>query len=373
MQVGVSEHPVVDPTDPGGPGDDTPIIVPVREVYVVLNNCFLRRVDGNVFLPTFGMSLSLDCDSWTWSFSASLPISAFDDVRPDSDGTPIEVETSINGVPYRWLVEERSRDRRFAETRFSISGRGISARLASPGAPVLNFGNEEARTGQQLMDDVLTLNGVPLGWDVEWNIDDWNQPANLWTKQGTYAEALTEIAEAVGAYVQPTRTTQGLRVLPRYPLLPRDWPTVTGYLQLPEDAITVESTAWEQKPRYNGVYVSGTTGGLVGRVKITGTDGLMLAPDVSSPLIGDATAARMRGQRVLGETGHIATYGLRTAVGLRDEDNQPIGVVVPGRFIRYIENGVPKIGLSRAVKVDVDSVEVWQTISVEVHEDVESL
>lgn len=354
-----------------GPEPGATIIVPVREVYVVLNTHTLRRVDGNVLLPTFGMTLSLDVGSWTWSFSASLPIAAFDDVRPASDGTPVEVEATINGVPYRWLVENRSRDRRFGDTRFTIGGRGLLARLGEPFSPFLNFGNEFARTGQQLMADALSFNGVPLDWDIDWQIEDWNQPGGLWTKQGTYMDALTEIAEAVGAYIQPTPATQGLRVLAQYPALPRDWGTLTPDLELPDGAVTVESTGWAQKPRYNRVYVSGANGGVQGRVTLAGTDGLNLAPDVVSPLIGDAVAARMRGQRVLGETGHIATYGLRTAVGIRDEDDNPIGIIPPGRFIRYIENGVPKIGLSRAVQVDIDPVEAWQTIQVEVHEDVE--
>lgn len=359
--------------DGPGPEPGATVIVPVREVYVVLNTHTLRRVDGNILLPTFGMSLSLDVGSWTWSFNASLPIAAFDDVRPASDGTPVELEATINGVPYRWLVENRSRDRRFGDTRFTISGRGLLARLGDPFSPFLNFGNENARTGQQLMADALSFNGVPLDWDIDWQIEDWNQPGGLWTKQGTYIDALTEIAEAVGAYIQPTNATQGLRVLAQYPALPRDWSTLTPDLELPDGAVTVESTGWAQKPRYNRVYVSGANGGVVGRVTLAGTDGANQAPDVVSPLIGDAVAARMRGQRVLGETGHIATYGLRTAVGIRDEDDNPIGIIPPGRFIRYIENGMPKIGLSRAVQVDVDPVEAWQTIQVEVHEDVESV
>ncbi|MES2040832.1 MAG: hypothetical protein V4495_23705, partial [Pseudomonadota bacterium] len=42
------------------------VVVPIREVYVILNEVSLRRVDTNTQLPTFNMSLSLDVDSYTW-------------------------------------------------------------------------------------------------------------------------------------------------------------------------------------------------------------------------------------------------------------------------------------------------------------------
>ncbi|MCK7569165.1 hypothetical protein MLD24_21265, partial [Marinobacter xestospongiae] len=76
-------------------------------------------------------------------------------------------------------------------------------------------------------DDALTTNGVPLGWSLDWQIEDWLVPAGLWSHSGTWISAATRIAEAGGAYVQAHDTNQVLRILPRYPTLPWHWATTT--------------------------------------------------------------------------------------------------------------------------------------------------
>ena len=38
----------------------------------------------------------------------------------------------------------------------------------------------------QLMDDVLTLNGIPLGWSIDWGLTDWNVPAGIFNQRGTW-------------------------------------------------------------------------------------------------------------------------------------------------------------------------------------------
>lgn len=369
--AGASEHPVVDPTDPEPPEPHETIIVPVKEVYVVLNTSSLYRVDGNVFLPTYAMSMSLDVDSWTWSFSASMPRSCYDAVKHDSDGTPVEVECLVNGVAYRFRVQKIARDRGFAEDGISITGRGLSDELAEPNAPTMNFGNAGDRTAQQLMADVLTDNGVPMDWEVDWQLTDWLVPGGSWTKTGTYIDALNEIAAAAGGYIQPVPSDRTLRVLPRMPLMPRDWATdaLIDY-DLPDAIAVRESTEWVEKPRYNRVYVQGQRNGIRGRVTLTGSAGDIGAPTVVDSLITHADAARQRGTAILGDTGRIATIGLSTAVGIKDTHGDPIGIIPPGKFVKYTENGVPKIGITRSVNVQIGMPEINQTIGVEFHESV---
>lgn len=343
-----------------GPQPGETIVVPVRRVYVVINEARLHRVDGDIQIPTFTMSMSLDADSWTWSFSASVPGYALADVEPE-DGAPVAVQATINGTAYRFIVESISRERVFGRNDLRIGGRGRAAVLDAPYAPIMSFGNEFGRTAQQIMIDILTDNGVPLGWDVEWNPDDWNVPAGVFNHQGSYISALNQVVGSISAYLQPHNTDEVLRVLSRYPVAPWDWAGVTPDFDLPAAVMSRESIEWRDKPRYNRVYVMGQQAGVNGRVTRAGTAGDYLAPSVVDPLITQAVAARQRGISVLSDTGRIATVGLRLPVLAET------GIIKPGNFVRYTDGGTERIGITRSVQVEVGLPSIWQTIGVETH------
>lgn len=149
------------------PPDGEPVVVPVRRVYFVINNVTLHRLPDGLPVPVFSLSLALDAASWTWGFDALLPAAAEALVAPGSNGGPVELVASVNGTPFRVLAESISRERVFGDASIRISGRGRNAVLAAPYAPVMNFQQPQARTARQLMDDVLTLNGIPLGWNID--------------------------------------------------------------------------------------------------------------------------------------------------------------------------------------------------------------
>lgn len=304
--------------------------------------------------------MSLDADSWTWSFSASVPGYALADVEPE-DGAPVAVQATINGTAYRFIVESISRERVFGRNDLRIGGRGRAAVLDAPYAPIMSFGNEFGRTAQQIMIDILTDNGVPLGWDVEWNPDDWNVPAGVFNHQGSYISALNQVAGSISAYLQPHNTDEVLRVLSRYPVAPWDWAGVTPDFDLPAAVMSRESIEWRDKPRYNRVYVMGQQAGVNGRVTRAGTAGDYLAPSVVDPLITQAVAARQRGISVLSDTGRIATVGLRLPVLAET------GIIKPGNFVRYTDGGTERIGITRSVQVEVGLPSIWQTLGVETH------
>ncbi|WP_051975371.1 hypothetical protein [Cupriavidus necator] len=348
-----------DEEKPPEPGET--VIVPVKRVYIVLNTVMLRRVDGNVELPTFSLSLSIDADSWTWGFNAALPPETLGAIEPGSDGTPVELEAVINGTGYRVLAEQISRDRTFGRSAIRVSGKGKSAILGAPYAPVQNFSNSTARTAQQLMNDALTINGASIGWTVNWALTDWLVPAGAWSHQGTYITALNQIAGAAGAYIQPHPSQKALTVLARYPTAPWNWSSVTPDFELPADVTTRESIEWLERPRYNRVFVSGEGQGVLGQVTRGGTAGDILAPMVTDALITHVDAARQHGLAVLGDTGRQAHLALRLPVLAET------GVITPGKFVRYVDGGFTRLGIVRSTSVDVSMPEVFQTIGVETH------
>lgn len=350
-------HPVEPPTNP------PMVVVPVRRVYMIVNTTSLRRVDGNVAIPTISMSLGIDVDSWTWSFSAQVPGYALANLEPESDGIPVELEASVNGQNYRLLCESITRDRTFNSNALRIQGRGISAVLDAPQSPILNLFNEEARTAQQLMADALLDNGVPIGWDIEFGLTDWLVPEGAWSHQGSRIEAINQIAKAAGGYVQPDPVLQKLFIQARYPIAPWDWlADATPDFELPSAVTTRESIAWVEKPRYNRVYVSGAaTGGILGQVTREGTAGDLLAAMVTDSLITHADAARQRGLAILADTGRQANVDLRLPVLAET------GVITPGKFVSYVDGSTVRLGIVRSTSVEVAHANVWQNIGVETH------
>lgn len=347
------------------PPDGEPVVIPVRRVYFVINNVTLHRLPDGLPVPVFNLSLSLDAASWTWGFDALLPAAAESLVAPGSNGGPVELVASVNGTQFRVLAESISRERVFGDASIRISGRGRNAVLAAPYAPVMNFQQPQARTARQLMDDVLTLNGIPLGWSIDWGLTDWNVPTGVLTQQGTWMEALVAVASAAGGYLIPHPSDQSIRVRHRYPVAPWEWSAVTPDFVLPVDAVARESLRWVEKPGYNRVFVSGQDVGVLGQVTRAGTAGDVLAPMVVDALITEAAAARQRGIAVLADTGQQIEVSLRLPVLAET------GIIEPGAFVEYQDGSqgsmIRRLGLVRSTQIDAGMPEVWQTLGVQSH------
>jgi hypothetical protein len=331
------------------------VSVPIRRVYVTINQIDLRRVAGDVPLPADAFGMTLDADSWTFSWSASLHksaeplVSLFD-----------ELEARINGVPYRLAVGKVARDRRFPHTRLNVSGRGLAQVLADPQAPVVSYGNTAQRTAQQLMADVLTVNGVSMGWGIDWGLTDWLVPADAWAFQGTAIQALADIAGAAGGYIQPHPTARTLRVLPRYPAAPWTWGGMAPDIELPAAVCEVESYELVERPGYSRVFVGGTSAGVFGPVTRAGTAGDVLAPQVTHPLITDAAAHRQRGLAELADAGSQVHLSLTLPV------LPETGLILPGTMARYAADQT-RMGIVRSTSLNWSSPVMRQTIGLECH------
>ena len=226
----------------------------------------------------------------------------------------------------------------------------------------MSFGNEFPRTARQLVEDILTLNGVPIGWTVAaWNLTDWLVPAGVFNHSGSYISAVNAVAGAAGAYVQPHNTDRSLLMHLRYPAPAWEWDSVTPQFELPAAVTSQESFEWTEKPRYNRAFVIGQEHGVHGRYTRSGTAGDLPAPTVVDPLITHADAVRQRGRAILSDTGRIATVALRLPVLAET------GIIKPGNFVRYVEGGNTHIGLSRGVSVDVSMPTIYQTLTLETH------
>lgn len=354
-------------TPPGGPVVDEhgTIVVPVRTVYFMTNEATLTRVDDGTALPLLSLSFSTDVDSWAWRADVSLPASSMDAVAPGMDGQPVLLQATINGHSVRFLAESIGRERVFAKDRIKVSGRSQSALLADPFAVAYSYYSASAITAQQAAINAVTESGLPLGWAIDWGIDDWLLPTGLWQHQGTPLSAVQRIAEAAGAYVQTDMLLKTLLVRHRYPAAPWNWAALTPDIVLPLGVALREGVEWSDKPAYNEVYVTGQAGGVNGHGTKVGTTGGLLAPEVVDDLITHADAARQRGRAILSDTGRQQRISLSLPI------NDDTGLLAVGQLIDINEGSgagaTTRRGLVRSVSATYASPVARQNVEVQVH------
>lgn len=345
-------------------GADLPaaaVVVAVRSLYMVENNVALHRVPSGAEFRASQFNLRLDADSFTFSWSASLHSSARQHLTRSAPGEPVEVECAVNGTLMRLVVERIGRDRTFPADNIQVNGRGLAVEL---GSDELTFSNAAARTAQQLMGDALMVNGVPMGWTLDWQITDWLVPADSWVFRGSRMAALGDIASAAGAYLQPHRTSRVIRVLPRYPHAPWDWASLlVPDIELPVEVTSLEGTEEVIRPDYNQVHVGGVHApGYFGPVRRGGTAGDREAPQVVHPLITAPEAHIQRGRAELSDTGVQEHLTLRTLV------LPETGIILPGKSVRYVTEDGPRLGIVRGTQVSMSRWPVMhQTVEVETH------
>ena len=344
---------IVVPSGPVTPPPGQSLIVPVQRVYVVINEVTIQRVSNSTQIPASALSIQFDCDSWLPSFSATIPESAISSVVPNP--TPVEIACTVNGYEFRFFVEKISRNRQFAQRSVSISGRGIACELDNPYAPSIQHTNASSMTAQQLIDAALTN----TGYTQTWNITDWLVPANAFSMFGTPAEVAGAVAEASGSVLQADWSLRDLRMIPRYPVKPWDWAGATPDIIIPADVVQTEGIEWFEKPDYNVVYVSGTTAGVVGQVKITGTAGDKPAPMYTNALITHNDAARQKGISILSDTGRKAMMQLSMPV------LESTGVIDVCKLIQFNDGATTRRGIVRANNISVNWPTVRQTLTIE--------
>ena len=325
------------------------------------NSATLIRVSDGADIPVTRITATIDSRSWVWSLTAEVPVSAQPLVEGGAAG-PVELEATVNGYSWRFLAERLRRSRKFGQQGLSISGRGLAAALDAPYAQAQSWHNDTDRSAVQLMNDALTVNGVPIGWTLDAaSITDWLVTAGAWSHLGTPISAITKIAGAIDAMVQAHPTDKTITVSPRYPVLPWRWAQdVTPDIVLPESVVVQEGLEWIDKPPFNGVYVSGRNQGVLGQVRRAGTAGDHQAPMITDALITHVDAARQRGEAILGDTGRQQRLSLSVPIG----GDTTLPVITPGTFVDYAPVG---IGLVRGVRVDAARPQFRQVIEVEVH------
>lgn len=340
------------------------VVVLPRRSYIVINSVEIRRADslGGDPLPSESFSMQLNRQSWTWSFSAAFHASAREAVSPGLGGEPVELEVRVNGQPFRMQSERVGRSKRFPEHMVAVSGRGRAAVLDDPRVPAQTFTHTLDRTAQQLMTDVLTINGVGFGWSVDFGLQDWLVPGGVWMHRGSWSSALADIAASVGGYLQPHDTDPVIRVLPLWPKPWWEWDTLAPDIELPAGIGEVEETEVIDLPLYDRILVSGESRGVALDWTRANTAGLVLKDMALHPLITTIVAARQRGIAELSESGRMLKHKLTMPV------LPQTGVIKPGTVLRYADDdAAQRIGIVRATSISEQWPVLTQSLEIDGH------
>jgi hypothetical protein len=291
----------------------------------------MKRVSDNTPIELVSASVGIDKNSWCWSFSGAVPYTEFEKVEPTATG-PVEVELEINGLVWRLLIEKYNTKEVFAKTDISISGRSVTAWLDEPYAPVRSFVQTTTLTSRQFAEAELTRAGLVTGFTLDWQLIDalgWQMPAHTWSYTDlTPVQVIQAIAQGAGGYVNSHPSAKELIVRAEYPRPFWEWAAATADRTIPESLILSRSLDWEERPVYNGVYVSGELTGVNDFVRRTGTNGAMQAPPFVGPMISDHSAARSKGIAILSASGKQARVGLELPM------EPTLGLVTPGMLVQ---------------------------------------
>ena len=338
--------------------------VPIRRTYRVINSCSLVRLPDLTPLPVTAMTLETDAKSWCWALSATLAGSdAWSLVEPVGPAyLPWEVQATINGHVWQFLLDIPNRTRAFGNRRVTLSGRSRSAWLEEPyDARVFGY-NANIRTANQIAEEIL----AGTGWTLDWQLDDWLIPAKRWERDNTQISALKRLLNPVRGLLYSDPALAILTAYPEYPTASWLWAAATPDVTIPEDALRTWTQQPDFKTPYNGVYVSGTSHGVLAFVKIAGTDGALTPgqPLVEALCCDDnGIAARMRGLAELSASGPGYTLSADLLLTEAGDPSGP-GLIKPGLLITL----AGLLGRVRGVRIDArwnQGLNVTQSITVE--------
>lgn len=269
----------------------------LRSSYQMLHDISLVRLPERTPIEASKLSFTASADSPHILFRGTVHgREALDALIPSGEDS-IELEASIDGWVVRLVLDPPKANQAFASNQFSISGRSLSWYLGMPYQLPRDKTSASASTAQQLAEAELP---PALDWSLTWT-HDWPVPAGaLSYRNFSPLQAIQRIAAAAGHIVVPSRTAKSLAIKPRYPVAPWDFASATPALIVPAASAYMLEKRYERPVYANSIYLAGgAVGGVLARLKKSGTAGDRLLAQVQDDLICDVDAAYWRGIREL--------------------------------------------------------------------------
>ncbi|WP_157674040.1 hypothetical protein [Endozoicomonas ascidiicola] len=343
----------------------------IRESYLLMNTITTVVLPDRIPLELPSLEISLDIDSFSWSFTGQL-IGATNIamVEPDENG-PKQIEVDINGWKWIFIIERYSTDRRFGNERYTIYGSSRTQLLAAPYAPMRSKSNSSDLNAKQAIIEELANTGFTAIYpDLnDYSTPDWIMPGGSFSYQNqTAMQVVAKIATTAGSVIIPSRDADQLNIQPRYPASPWAWNTATMDKIVPVSMVVSLSASWRPEQAYNAVYVSGTNAGVAVNVKRQGTNGNNPAPDILEDWLTETQVNTERGRNELAKGGNQSITVIE--LPLTDTNTAP-GLIEPGMLVEVQDTHLGKsgdwTGLCLATNITAERSRVLQNVQLERH------
>lgn len=347
---------------------------PSRRVYIVINTIEVVRLPDRAPIAVETVDISGGIGAFGYDLQMTLADASHLGLLQPGAGGPAEVEVSMNGYLWTFVIESHSRQRQWSDAQglvrtVTLSGRSRTALLGVPYAPARSTVSAFNRQAQQLVDEELE----DTGYTADYAALNWVVPAGAWFYEATTPiDAIARVANASGAVVLSDPAAKQIRIVPRYPVSPWEWLSSTPDRELVDDVILSESLSVRSVPQYDAVVVSGELQGkgVLVRVVRDGEAGTLYAQQATDALINTVAVATERGRNVLCDRGQQAQIEVMVPLFPAASTVGPHRVL-PLELVQVLDAAGAWIGLATAVRIsgrrENDAVVIDQTISLERH------
>ncbi|WP_066017588.1 hypothetical protein [Endozoicomonas atrinae] len=343
----------------------------IRESYLLMNVITTVVLPARTPLELPSMEISLDIDSFSWSFTGELwGASNIALVEPDENG-PKQIEVDINGWKWIFIIERYSTNRRFGDERYTLYGSSRTQLLAAPYAPGRSKSNTNNLNAKQAISEELANTGFTATYpDLnDYSTPDWIMPAGSFSYQNqTAMQVVAKVAVTAGSVIIPSRDADQVSIQPRYSASPWAWNTATMDRIVPASMVISLSANWRPEQAYNAVYVSGTNAGVAVNVKRAGTNGDNPAPDILEDWLTETQVNTERGRNELAKGGHQSITSIE--LPLTDTNTAP-GLIEPGMLVEVQDTLLGENGnwqaLCLATNITAERSRVIQSVQLERH------
>jgi hypothetical protein len=332
-----------------------------------MNLISIVRLPDRTPLNVRDVTISLDVDSWAWVFGGTI-IGATNlaMVAPDALG-PKEIEVTINGHIWFFMIERYTGTEKFADERFVISGVSRTQYMAAPYAPKRSKVAPNPINAVQAATEELEYTGYALDWNYQPGdtTPDWTFPAGAFSYQGlTPIEVIKALADTAGAVVIPKKAEDGWTLKPRFPASPWAINSVYADAIVHYSMVIYKSVQWQPAPLYDTVFISGINVGKGVEVTRAGQGGLLPGPDVFEEWLVATDVNKERGRQIIAASGNHALVDIVTSV---PEAQVAPGLIEPGDVLEYQDSGESWRGYVLSVMINAPgsgAAQIKQTAKV---------
>lgn len=349
----------------------SPEFIPDLRSYIVLNT--VTATIGGIVIDPIDFDFKCDMAGYCWQGGINITDGQYQKIRVKLDverGDEPVVTVNVNGALYSFIAEDITRNRKFANYTYNLSGRSITARLGADYAHAQGGINgvdggmiNQGLYASQIVQMQLANTGISLD---KWEVTDWLIPANSYSVAGkTPLAVIGDIAKACGGFVYSDPVLPKLSIFPRWRKSAWELATATPDLVVPTGVMSSISDKKRVNPRYNTVYLIGSHSANIYR-DLQGRD--RQAPIDSNVLYTDRDCVVAQGQAILSDSGTHIDY----SINMRQADKYNIPLAMPSSIWQVSDpdpadkawNGIVQ-GVALSVGRDDGAITVWQSVTVD--------